>query len=104
MMVQRDHHSEHLFHGQKEIARYRIEDAPGFYTNPLAGSVYCDLFTCFLYLTDVRPRPVAAACLFGFLDNPQIFRRQVDEGDGGLCVIPGSHHSVNTRAIRYESR
>ena len=31
--------------------------------------MYCDLFTCFLYLTDV------------------------EEGDGGLVVIPGSHHS-----------
>jgi hypothetical protein len=54
MMNQHHGHSEHGFHGQKEVARYRVEDAPRFYSNPLTHSIFCDLFTCFLYLTDVQ--------------------------------------------------
>ncbi len=55
MMNQHHGHLEHGFHGQKEVARYRVEDAPRFHSNPLTHSIFCDLFTCFLYLTDVRP-------------------------------------------------
>ena len=69
MMVNGAKHADHGFHCQKEIDRYRVEDAPGFFGNYGTRSIYCDLFSCFLYLTDVRP------------------------GDGGLVVIPGSHKS-----------
>jgi hypothetical protein len=46
-----------------------LRTLPGFFANYGTKSIYCDLFTAFLYLTDVRP------------------------GDGGLVVIPGSHKS-----------
>ena len=69
LMLNCAHHTDHGFHCQKEIDRYRPEDAPGFFANYGTKSIYCDLFTAFLYLTDVRP------------------------GDGGLVVIPGSHKS-----------
>lgn len=69
LMVNGNKHTDHKFHCQKEIDRYRVENAPGFFGNYGTRSIYCDLFTCFLYLTDVRP------------------------GDGGLVIIPGSHKS-----------
>lgn len=69
MMINGAQHADHKFHCQKEIDRYRVENAPGFFASYGTRSIFCDLFTAFLYLTDVRP------------------------GDGGLVVIPGSHKS-----------
>ena len=69
MMINGAQHANHKFHCQKEIDRYRVENAPGFFGNYGTRSIFCDLFTAFLYLTDVRP------------------------GDGGLVVLPGSHKS-----------
>ena len=58
---------------RKEVARYRVENAPSFYANAMTRSVFCDLFTCFLYLTDVKP------------------------GDGGL--VRSVHHMYHTQKL-----
>jgi hypothetical protein len=62
MMNQHHRHAEHGFHGQKEVPRYRVENAPRFHSNPLTRSIFCDLFTCFLYLTDVHPGDGGTCC------------------------------------------
>ena len=70
LMINGASHTEHGFHGQKEINWYRVENAPGFYSSFETRSIFCDLFFIAVYFTDVEP------------------------GDGGLVVLPGSHKST----------
>lgn len=70
LMCQDETHPMHNFHLRKDSPVQIREDGPRFYTDAVNRRVYMDHVSFFVYLTDVQ------------------------EGDGGLCVVPGSHKSA----------
>ena len=67
LTIQNSTHTFNNFHLRKDSDVQWREDAPRFFTDQVNRRVYMDHVSFFVYLTDVR------------------------EGDGGLCVVPGSH-------------
>ena len=70
LVVQNSRHKLNNFHLRKDSDVQIREDGPRFYTDAVNRRVYMDHVSFFVYLTDVK------------------------EGDGGLCIAPGSHHTA----------
>ena len=69
LMVQNSEHAFNNFHLRKDNDSQIMEDAPRFHTDYVNRRIYMDHASFFVYLTDVN------------------------EGDGGLCVVPGGHRT-----------
>ena len=69
LTIQTADHTFNNFHLRKDADIQIREDGVRFYTDSVNRRVYMDHVIFFTYLSDVK------------------------EGDGGLCVVPGSHHA-----------